>query len=604
MRGIRIAITALLPMLAVAAAISAAHAQTNFPTRVVKLIVPYPPGGGTDLLARVLADQLGRKWGKAVIVENIGGAGGNIGASEVFRADPDGYTLLLASPGPIATNAYMYKDMSYDPAKWVPIAVLATSPYVLVLHNGFDTPSLPLLLTHAKANPGRVTAATPGVGSVGQLATIELELLADIKLLQVPYKGLSPAVADVLAGNVDMMFDMLATSLPLYRAQKEKIIAVGGTERVKELPDVPTLAEAGVPGYRAVTFFGIVAPPGTPDALADKINRDVVACMNDPAFIEKTKALGHGSGARQPLQRGKILRRRARAVGQSDQASRRSVAVSPHDRRRSMGHLADGKWTNENILSNHDERGLCYKRPSVFRHHIGNAPNAEFPAAPSRYHLYCAVACPWAHRTTLMRTLKKLESIVTLTNTFQKPGGQGWSFGEVGHIVPGTDRRVRWLHELYTIADPACTTRVTVPTLWDTKSRRVVNDEFVRDHSDLQHGICRHCAADARLLSRAAAFRYRRNEYAGPQRRERRRQRLRLLDHAAGLRRLRQASVRDAGRPRAAAGAAALSVRRSRDRDGLAPVSEPRAFRSLLLCRLQMQHPPPGRVSKPVELPS
>jgi len=292
LRGIRIAITALLATLAVAAANSAALAQANFPTRVVKLIVPYPPGGGTDLLARVLADQLGRKWGQAVIVENIGGAGGNIGAAEVFRADPDGYTLLLASPGPIATNAYMYKDMSYDSAKWVPIAVLATSPYVLVLNNGFDAPNLALLLTHAKANPGRLTAATPGVGSVGQLATIELELLADIKLLQVPYKGLSPAVADVLAGNVDMMFDMLATSLPLYRAQKEKIIAVGGTERVKELPDVPTLAEAGVPGYRAVTFFGIVAPPQTPDALADRINHDVVECLKKPEFIEKTKALG------------------------------------------------------------------------------------------------------------------------------------------------------------------------------------------------------------------------------------------------------------------------------------------------------------------------
>ena len=189
-------------------------------------------------------------------------------------------------------------------------------------------PNLALLLTHAKANPGSLTAATPGVGSVGQLATIELEMLADIKLLQVPYKGLSPAVADVLAGNVNMMFDMLATSLPLYRAQKEKIIAVGSTERVKDLPDVPTIAEAGVPGYRAVTFFGIVAPPQTPDALADKINRDVVDCLKQPEFIEKTKALGHGPGAGQPRRRGKILRRRARAVGQGDQAGRHSAAMS------------------------------------------------------------------------------------------------------------------------------------------------------------------------------------------------------------------------------------------------------------------------------------
>ena len=289
LRALRIAIVALAALLGAAAA---AQAQADFPTRVVKLIVPYPPGGGTDLLARVLAEQLGRKWGQAVIVENVGGAGGNIGAAEVFRAAPDGYTLLLASPGPIATNAFMYKDMTYDPAKWVPIAVLATSPYVLVLTNAYGALNLPLLLFQAKTLPGKLTAATPGVGSVGQLATIELEMLADVKLLQVPYKGLSPAVADVVAGHVDMMFDMLATSLPLHQAGKEKIIAVGGTERVKALPDVPTLAEAGVPGYRAVTFFGIVAPPGTAEALADKINRDVVACLNDPEFIEKTKALG------------------------------------------------------------------------------------------------------------------------------------------------------------------------------------------------------------------------------------------------------------------------------------------------------------------------
>jgi tripartite-type tricarboxylate transporter receptor subunit TctC len=152
--------------------------------------------------------------------------------------------------------------------------------------------NLKQIIAEAKTKPGQLTAATPGVGSVGQFATIEFEMLAGIKILQVPYKGLGPAVSDVLGGNVNMMFDMLATSLPLQRAQQEKIVAVGSTERVKELPDVPTLAEAGVPGYRAVTFFGLVAPPGTPDALADKINRDVVECLELPDMIERTKALG------------------------------------------------------------------------------------------------------------------------------------------------------------------------------------------------------------------------------------------------------------------------------------------------------------------------
>ncbi len=143
-----------------------------------------------------------------------------------------------------------------------------------------------------------------------------------------------------------------------------------------------------------------------------------------------------------------------------------------------MGQLVDGIWSTEDVLVQHDAKGLYFKRDSVFRSLISDETKSEFPPEPGRYHLYCAVACPWAHRATLMRTLKKLEPFVTLTNTFQEPDGQGWSFGEEGHIVPGTDRRVRWLHELYTVADPACTTRVTVPTLWDAKTRRVVNNEF------------------------------------------------------------------------------------------------------------------------------
>ncbi|MGB6538985.1 MAG: tripartite tricarboxylate transporter substrate binding protein [Xanthobacteraceae bacterium] len=292
MTGFKLAISALTALLAIGSATSATRAQGDFPTRTIKMIVPYPPGGGTDLLARVLAQRLGEKWHQSVIVENVGGAGGNIGAGDVFRAEPDGYTLLFASPGPIATNAFMYKHMPYDPAQWVPIALVATSPYVLVVSPRFPASTLAQVIADAKAEPGRLTSATPGIGSLGQFATIEFEMLARIKLLQVPYKGLSPAVADVLGGNVNMMFDMMATALPLEQAGKEKIVAVGATGRVPQLPDVPALAEAGVPGYRAVTFFGIVAPPGTPDALADRINADVADSLRQPEVIEKTKALG------------------------------------------------------------------------------------------------------------------------------------------------------------------------------------------------------------------------------------------------------------------------------------------------------------------------
>ncbi len=292
MRNVRYAFGLLAALFVLSAAPSLSHAQDGFPARPVKMIVPYPPGGGTDLLARVLASELGQTWGQPVIVENIGGAGGNVGAQQVARAAPDGYTLLFASPGPIATNAFMYKDMPYDPAKWVPVALVATSPYVLVVSPDFDAADVAQLIAQAKAKPGQLTSATPGIGSLGQFATIEFEMLTGTKLLQVPYKGLSEAVADVLGGNVNMMFDMMATSLPLYQAGKEKIVAVGATKRVPQLPDVPTLVEAGVAGYRAVTFFGIVAPPGTPAALADKINADVADALGQPDVIEKTRALG------------------------------------------------------------------------------------------------------------------------------------------------------------------------------------------------------------------------------------------------------------------------------------------------------------------------
>jgi tripartite-type tricarboxylate transporter receptor subunit TctC len=290
MRLIMSSLVAIETLLAVLPADNA-RAQDAYPSRVVRIVVPYPAGGGTDTLARLLADQLGRKWGQSAIVENVGGAAGNIGAAEVARAAPDGHTLLLASPGPIATNSFLYKDMGYDPARWVPIALLATGPYVLVLRTSFEGATVKELIARAKANPGKVTSATPGIGSVGHLSTVQLEMLAGIKTVQVPYRGLGQAINDIIAGHVDMMFDTPTTSLPLHRDGKVKIVAVGTTERVRELPEVPTVAEAGLPGYRAVTWYAMVAPPQTPAALADRINRDVVEILGHPDVAEKVRGI-------------------------------------------------------------------------------------------------------------------------------------------------------------------------------------------------------------------------------------------------------------------------------------------------------------------------
>jgi tripartite-type tricarboxylate transporter receptor subunit TctC len=289
---------AALATLALALPTDGSHAQDSFPSRGVRIVVPYPAGGGTDTLARLLADQLSRKWGQSAIVENIGGGAGNIGAAEVARAAPDGHTLLLTSPGPIATNSFLYREMGYDPARWVPIALLATGPYVLVMRKTFEGATVKDLIAYAKAHPGKLTSATPGVGSVGHLSTVQLEMLAGIKTVQVPYRGLGQAINDIIAGHVDLMFDTPTTSLPLHRDGKVKIVAVGTTERVRELPEVPTVAESGLPGYRAVTWYAMVAPPQTPAALADKINRDVVEILGRPDVVEKARGIQMEPAAR------------------------------------------------------------------------------------------------------------------------------------------------------------------------------------------------------------------------------------------------------------------------------------------------------------------
>ena len=329
MRSLKIGLMALLAV-AVVSQTDGIHAQDTFPSRLVRIVVPYPPGGGTDTIARLLADQLGRKWGQSAIVENIGGAAGNIGSAEVARATPDGHTLLLASPGPIATNSFLYKEMPYDPARWVPIALLATGPYVLVLRKTFEGSTVGELIASAKAAPGKLTAATPGVGSVGHLSTVQLEMLAGIKMVQVPYRGLGPATNDIIAGHVDLMFDTPTAALQLHREGKLKIVATGTTERLRDLPDIPTVAET-LPGFRAVTWYAMAAPPQTPAALADKINRDVVEILEPTGFRRQGSRHSDGARDQDPRRGSEILRRGGAVVGQSDQGREHSDAIARPD---------------------------------------------------------------------------------------------------------------------------------------------------------------------------------------------------------------------------------------------------------------------------------
>jgi tripartite-type tricarboxylate transporter receptor subunit TctC len=272
-------------------AVATAQAQDAYPTHVVKIVIPVLPGSTTDIVSRLVANQLSETWGKPVIVENMAGAAMNLGSEYVAHADPDGYTLMICPPSPLAINQVLYHDLKYDPTKLVPVALLTKIANVLAVRPDFPAKSVQELLAYGKANPGKLSFASQGIGSTAHLSGSELEVLGGIKMVHVPYHGAQPALNDVMAGNVDMFFDTLTTSVPLYRAGKLKLLGVASTERSKDVPEIPTIAESGIPGFRSITWFAMAAPPGTPAQLVEKINRDVAAILRKPEVIEKIEAL-------------------------------------------------------------------------------------------------------------------------------------------------------------------------------------------------------------------------------------------------------------------------------------------------------------------------
>jgi tripartite-type tricarboxylate transporter receptor subunit TctC len=293
----------LIALVAVASATlwpAPAPAQEPYPSRTVKIVVPAAPGSTTDTLARLVADQLSQKWGKAAIVENIPGGAMNIGAGNVARAAPDGYTLLVAPPSPLSFNHLLYRDPGYEPTKFVPITLLAKIPNVLVVRKELPASTLQELIAYAKANPGKLSYASQGMGSTAHLSAAQLEVQAGIRMVHVPYRGAQPALTDVVAGHVDMFFDTLATSVPLYRDGKVKLLGVADLQRAGVIPEVPTFSEAGVPGFKSITWFGLVAPPATPAALADKINRDVVDLLRSKEVVDTLRKISLEPGATTP----------------------------------------------------------------------------------------------------------------------------------------------------------------------------------------------------------------------------------------------------------------------------------------------------------------
>jgi len=268
--------------------LSPVSAQT-YPNRPIRLVVGFPPGGGADLIARVFADQLGQKLNTPVIVVNMPGAGSGIGAAYVAKAASDGYTLFMSTSS-LTINPSIYRSVNYDPIKdFVPIAKIGTSPFYVVVDANSKFKTLGQVLDAAKSRPGQLTYASGGVGSVGNLAAELLKSQAGVDFLHVPFKGLAPAVNALLGGTVDMSFSDLAPSIGLIKAGKLRALATTGPSRSQWLPDVPAVAESGLPSYSVELWYGLFAPAGTPDQVVQALHRNANALLTSPSEALKDR---------------------------------------------------------------------------------------------------------------------------------------------------------------------------------------------------------------------------------------------------------------------------------------------------------------------------
>ena len=278
------------------------------PGNTLKLIVPFPAGGTADVLPRVLAEKVRPAFPAGIVVENRAGAGGNIGAEFVTRSEPDGSTLLVSPPGPIAINHHLYKSLSFDPTKWVPVTVIATVPNVLAVSNKLPAKTLEEFIAYVKANPGKVSYASQGNGSTSHLTAAMFMQLTGTEMVHVPYKGTAPALVDIIGGNVDVFFDNISSSAQFHTGGKLKILAVADQKRSELLPQVPTFVESKIPGMLAVTFFTMVAPAGTPKPALDYIHKQFASALQAADVKQKFAAQGATAGGWSPERTGQFIR--------------------------------------------------------------------------------------------------------------------------------------------------------------------------------------------------------------------------------------------------------------------------------------------------------
>ncbi len=287
MKSLRASLT-----LAIACAILACvNVSAGAQSANTRIIVPFAAGSVLDTQARFIAEGLTQRWGKSVIVENVAGSGGNTGAERFSRSAPDGNTLFAAPPAPFTVNRLLYKSIGYDASKFMPVSLMSTVPNALIVRKDFPAKDVPEFLAYARANAGKVSYASQGIGTTPFLIAKRLEVMTGVSMNHVPYRGSALAMNDIAAGHIDSFFDAISNALSLTQSGSSRILAVTDTKRSPLLPDVPTMEES-IPGFRSLTWFAIAAPPGTPAELAQKISADVAAVIASPAINKRFIELG------------------------------------------------------------------------------------------------------------------------------------------------------------------------------------------------------------------------------------------------------------------------------------------------------------------------
>jgi tripartite-type tricarboxylate transporter receptor subunit TctC len=302
----------------IAAAGAGAGAQdsaANFPDHPIRVVVSVPAGGGVDTVTRIVTDKMRAALGQPLAVENKSGAAGSVAAESVYNSTPDGYTLLASQPSPITTNPFLYKSLNYDPTQLTAVAIMSHVPNLLLVRPDFPAKTVQELIAYAKANPGKINYASQGIGTTSHLTAELFATITHTKLTHVPYKGTAPALNDLIAGNVDVMFNELATSLELHKSGRARILAVATKQRIAAIPDIPTFAEAGVPGCESDTWNALTAPPKTPAGVVAKLNDAANKAMKDPVLLDRFQQLSLTPGGGTPAEMDAFLKEETQRWG-------------------------------------------------------------------------------------------------------------------------------------------------------------------------------------------------------------------------------------------------------------------------------------------------